>query len=282
MEDLRIYEELLRLGREGLPAALATVVETAGSSPRKAGAKMLVRGDGSILGTIGGGRVEAEVIAVARTAIGDGLPRTVPFMLTEEHGFVCGGRLLVYVEPLAAPPRLLVFGAGHVGKALAAAATFAGFRVTVADERPEYASREQVPDAHEVIAGNPETVLGSFPVDAGTYVAVATTDHNRDFAAVRAALRTPARYVGVVGSRGKAEILLRTLAEEGFPPEVVRRVVVPVGLPIGAETPAEIAVSIVAQLVRIRRRNDPTGIRDSSGSGGVAADGTAQAAPARR
>jgi xanthine dehydrogenase accessory factor len=154
MTDLEIYQEIIRLNQAGVPSALATVVESAGSSPRKAGAKMLVRSDGSILGTIGGGRPELETIAASLAALGEGKPRTVPFTLTEEYGHVCGGSLLVYIEPSAARPHLLIIGAGHVGRALATAARFAGFRVTVADERPEYANGDRVPDAYETIAAD--------------------------------------------------------------------------------------------------------------------------------
>lgn len=280
MEDLRIYEEAARMARAGIPGALAVVVDSSGSSPRKAGAKMIVRGDGSIQGTVGGGRVEAETIAAAIDAIGRGTPRTLSFSLTEEHGFVCGGTLLVYVEPLSSGPRLLVFGAGHVGRALAGAATFAGFRVTVADERPEYATRDRVPEAEETVVGDPAAVLREVRVDPATFVVVATTDHQRDFEAVRAALATPARFIGVVGSRRKRALLLDTLANEGVPPGELERISIPVGVPIGAETPAEIAVSIVAQLIGARRGNGARHPGDRAGGGSVAADGAVQAAPA--
>ncbi|HEY3489144.1 MAG TPA: XdhC/CoxI family protein [Candidatus Deferrimicrobiaceae bacterium] len=281
MDDLRLYEALLQSTREGLPTALATVVETSGSAPRKAGAKMLVHADGSILGTVGGGRVEAETIDAAREILATGRPRMLSFTLTEAHGFVCGGSLLVYVEPVLCAPRLLVFGAGHVGQALAAAAGLAGFRVTVTDARPEYASRERVPQAEETIVGDPAFALSKVPVDAGTFIVVATTDHRSDFEAVRAALATPAAYVGVVGSARKREALLRTLAEEGFPASDTHRIVMPVGLPIGAETPAEIAASIVAQLIEARRENDGAGrTGDPARRGSFAADGALQAAPA--
>lgn len=280
MEDLRIYEEAARMARAGIPGALAVVVDSSGSSPRKAGAKMIVRGDGSIQGTVGGGRVEAETIAAAIDAIGSGTPRTLSFSLTEEHGFVCGGTLLVYVEPLSSGPRLLVFGAGHVGRALAGAATFAGFRVTVADERPEYATRDRVPEAEETVVGDPAAVLREVRVDPATFVVVATTDHQRDFEAVRAALATPARFIGVVGSRRKRALLLDTLGNEGVPPGELERISIPVGVPIGAETPAEIAVSIVAQLIGARRGNGARHPGDRAGGGSVAADGAVQAAPA--
>lgn len=280
MSDLRIYEAVAGMARAGEAGALALVVDSSGSSPRKAGAKMVVRPDGSILGSVGGGRVEAETIAAALEAIGAGEPRTLSFSLTEENGFVCGGSMRVYVEPLSAGPRLLVFGAGHVGRALAGAASFAGFRVTVADERPEFAARELIPEAEETVVGEPAAVLSRIRADAGTFVVVATTDHRRDFDAVRAALRTPARYIGVVGSRRKRALLLETLEKEGVAPGDMARIVIPVGLPIGAETPSEIAVSIVAQLIESRRGHGEGSLGNRSGSGGVTTDGAVQAAPA--
>ena len=280
MDDTRLYEALLQAVRDGTPTVLATVVETAGSAPRKAGAKMLVYADGKILGTIGGGRVEAETIDAALEVMGSAMPRTLRFTLTESHGFVCGGSLMVYIEPVVASPRLLIFGAGHVGRALTAAASFAGFRVTVADERPEYASREQLPEADETIVGDPPAALGQLSVDEGTFIVIAMTDHRRDFDAVRAALGTKAGYIGVVGSKRKREALFKMLSEEAFQATDLRRVVMPVGLRIGAETPAEIAISIVAQLIEARRAHAANSSGNLTGGRRVEADGTVQAAPA--
>jgi xanthine dehydrogenase accessory factor len=280
MDDLNIYEEMVRLARAGVPSALATVVESAGSSPRKAGAKMLVKRDGAILGTVGGGRVELETIEAALAAIDEGRPRTVPFTLTEENGHVCGGSLLVYIEPSAPSPRLLVIGAGHVGKALTSAAKFAGFRVTVADERPEFANSNQLPDADEILVVPSAEAPLRVPVDPATFIVITTTGFEQDFVAVRSALATHARYIGCIGSARKRETLVKTLVAEGYSPEQIGRVTIPVGLPIGAETPAEIAVSIVAQLIRARRDHATTRCGDHPGSRAVAADGELQAAPA--
>lgn len=253
MTDLQIYEEIVRLTRDGEASVLATVVESAGSSPRKAGAKMLVRGDGTIVGSVGGGRVELETLAAAREVLASGAPRTLSFTLTEEQGHVCGGRLLVYVEPTALPPRLIVIGAGHVGTAVTSVAKFAGYRVLVADERPEYADPARLPEAAAVFAGDPGAALEYFGVGADTAVVITTTGFEQDFAAVRAALATPARYIGVIGSSRKREVLHQTLGAEGYGPEALSRVTIPVGLPLGGDTPAEIAVSIVAQLIQVRR-----------------------------
>ena len=256
MNELQIYEEIVRLRRSGASFALATVTDHSGSSPRKAGAKMLLRTDGSILGTVGGGRVEAETIAAAREAMASGKPRTLPFLLNEEHGFACGGAMTVFVDPQLSAPQLVMFGAGHVGKATAALAKGCGFRVTVVDERPECANPEQIPCADQFVVAPVRDSFSRLRLDAESSVIIATPGHISDFEAVRGALASPAGFIGLLGSRRKREALLKALTEEGFPEEQRGRVTTPVGLEIGAETPEEIAVSIVAQLVRRRRSDD--------------------------
>lgn len=279
MTDLQIYEELIRLTRTGAPFALATVVASSGSSPRKPGAKMLVRGDGTTTGTVGGGRVEAETIEAALAAMTSGTPLTLPFQLTEEHGFVCGGALQVYIEPHGNSRQLVMIGGGHVGKAVTELAAGCGFRVTVVDERPEMASRQTHPSAVDVICADADKAFSALTVTADTAIVIATTGHELDFQAVRGSLRTQAGFIGLLGSRRKREVLLRTLEDEGFSAEDRNRIVTPVGLPIGAETPAEIAVSIVAQLVRERRSHAAAGVGHSPGRREVAADGMLQATP---
>lgn len=253
MRDLQIYEEMIRLTRAGECFALATVTKNSGSSPRKAGAKMLVRGDGSTIGTVGGGRVELETTRAALEALQEGAPRTLPYVLSEEHGFACGGSMTVYVEPHGSAPRLVMFGAGHVGRAVAALAKNCGFRVTVVDERPECTGREMLPFADEIICSPFGEAFGRLRLNGETFVIIATPGHVHDFNSVRGALGTEAGFIGLLGSRRKRETLLRTLEEEGFSEEQRGRVVTPVGLEISAETPEEIAVSIVGQLVRERK-----------------------------
>jgi len=255
---MEIYEEIVRLKKLGRPSALATIVESKGSSPQKQGAKMLVRDDGTLLGTLGGGCIEADVVAYAKMAMQDGQPRTVPFELNErEGGLVCGGTVTVYIEPVLADPRLVILGAGHVGQALAKLARFAGFQVTVADDREQFANRDNIPDAHELVVSEFPEVFSRISVDRGTYLVIATRGHNHDFEAVQAALRTGAGYVGLLGSRRKKGILINTLKAAGFPQDDIQRVVIPVGLPIGSVTPEEIAVSIMAQIIQHRRERAP-------------------------
>jgi xanthine dehydrogenase accessory factor len=251
-----LYEEIVKLKKAGHASALATIVECQGSSPQKKGAKMLVRDDGTILGTLGGGCIEAEVVQHSLMAIQDGQPRTIPFELTEKHGgLVCGGKLLVYIEPVRTEPRLVILGAGHVGRALSTLARFSGFNVTVVDDRPEYANKDNIPEAHEIVVHDFLNVFSRVPAEKNTFIVVATRGHNHDLDAVKASLGTDAGYIGLMGSRRKKGLLMNALRDAGFPQEDIDRVIIPVGLSINSVTPEEIAVSITAQLIQIRRQH---------------------------
>ena len=253
MTDLELYEEVVRLTRAGEPFALATVVAHDGSSPRKAGAKMLVRCDGSSLGSVGGGRVEQETIEAARVALADNKVYTLEFVLTEEYGYACGGSMSVFVEPQGRRPLLVMFGAGHVGRAVTALAHGCGFRVVVVDERPDCAVSTLLPGADEIICAPVAAAFARLKPDRESFALIATPGHLHDFAAVRCCLASESGFIGLLGSRRKRQTLLKTLEEEGFDAVQQARVVTPVGLDIGAQSPKEIAVSIVAQLIAIRR-----------------------------
>ena len=281
--NMELYEELLRLKKEGRASALATIVECSGSSPQKEGAKMLVRDDGTLVGTLGGGCIEADVLQAALMAMKDGRTMTMSFELTERQGgLVCGGRVLVYVEPVLPDPLLVILGAGHVGKALAKAARFSGFRVVVCDDRSEYANRENIPDAHEIVVHDFGDIFNRVVIPENAYVVVATRGHNHDLEAVQASLRTKARYIGLLGSRRKKALLSRALAEAGFLPADVDRVHVPVGLPINAATPEEIAISIMAQVIQKRREHAAPGVVRASCSRFGEEDGADKTASSAR
>ncbi len=275
-----IYEEIVRLKKEGRASALSTIVQCIGSSPQKEGAKMLVRDDGSIVGTMGGGCLEAEVIQASVMTIRDGSPRTIPFELTERHGgLVCGGKVLVYIEPISPEPRLVILGAGHIGKALASIAKFAGFRTMVVDDREEFANRENIPDADEIVIQEFGNAFSRIFIDERTYIVVATRGHNHDLEALKAALRTQTPYIGLLGSRRKRALLFRTLREAGFSEDDIGRVITPVGLPIGSVTPEEIAISIMAQIIQKRRESIAPGIGSASCGRVGEEDGEIKAAP---
>jgi xanthine dehydrogenase accessory factor len=277
---MELYEEISRLRKSNTPCALATIVKSIGSSPRKIGTKMLVRGDGSTMGTIGGGEIEAKIIDLALSSIADGVPKTVPFDLTERKGIlVCGGKIFVFVEPVLPDPQLLIVGAGHVGKALSTVARFSGFRVTVIDDRPEYANPENLPDAHTIVVNEFIDPFHGVLVDDNSYVVIATRGHTHDLDGLKAALVTDARYIGLVGSWSKKTLLFGSLRDLGFPEDIVGRVIVPVGLPIGSVTPEEIAISIMAQIISQRRDYGVEDIGDTACSGDVPAPRAGQTAP---
>jgi xanthine dehydrogenase accessory factor len=274
-----IYEEVVRLKKEGRPCALATIVQSVGSSPQKEGAKMLVRSDGSIAGTLGGGCIEAEVIDLSLIAIKEGAPRTVPFNLNEKHGgLVCGGKLLVFIEPILPVPCLVILGAGHVGKALCAIAKLSGFRVTVVDDRGEFANRDNLPHANSVVMNEFRDALSGIVIDFNSYIVIATRGHTHDLDAVKAALATDVHYIGLVGSKRKRAVLFKLLKDAGFSDHDTGRVITPVGLPIGSVTPEEIAVSIMAQIIEQRRKNDSSGRGPSSCSRIVEENGAVKTA----
>ncbi len=277
---MQIYEEVLRLKRQGRVSAIATIVECRGSSPQKQGAKMLVRDDGSLLGTLGGGCLEADVVQAALMAMKDGNPLSIPFELTErEGGLVCGGTVLVYIEPVLLEPHLVILGAGHVGKTLAKLARFTDFRVTVVDDRPEFANRENVPDASDVMVSDFSRAFDQISVDRDAFIVVATRGHNHDLDAVKAALKTGAGYIGLLGSRRKKGLLMNALRDSGFSAGDIERVIIPVGIAIGSVTPQEIAVSIMAQIIEKRRTHGAARLGAAACGRLVPQDGTDKATP---
>jgi len=252
-----IYDEISALKRAKRRGALATIVNTRGSIPSATAAKMLVREDGSIAGTIGGGQVEAEVRRGAMIVMQEEKPRTYTFQLDQmpddDPGLICGGSLEVFVEPIVPAPPLYIFGAGHIGHFLSRAAFLAGFEVTVVDDRAEYANRERFPEAHEVHAIAMDEVKQRIQPSSAAFIAIVTRGHRQDLEVLRWALGTEARYIGMIGSARKVLTVFQQLENEGAKHEALERVYAPIGLDIAAITPEEIAVSIVAELIAVRR-----------------------------
>ncbi|MBN2565044.1 MAG: XdhC family protein [Candidatus Eisenbacteria bacterium] len=247
-----IYEEAARMQRDGLGGVIATVVFAGGSTPRGAGAKMIVYADGKTLGSVGGGSVESSVIERALAMMGTAEPVLVSFGLDDDAGMICGGRLDVFLEPLVTGPRVLVVGGGHVGLAVARVAKDAGFRVEVVDDRPEMVSSERFPFADRRFAGGVELLEGELDVDESAYVVVVTRGHRFDREWVEAlAGRWPA-YLGMIGSLEKVQRTFTQLADSGVDARLIESIYAPVGLDIGAETPEEIAVSVVAEMIAVR------------------------------
>lgn len=252
-----LWEEIVNLRRQGRRGALATIVSVRGSIPSFNTAKMLVRDDGSIVGTVGGGCVEADVWQAAREVMEQEKPRTLTFNLNQnpryDTGLVCGGTLEVYLEPILPVPVVYLFGAGHVAHNVYKVARTAGFDVTVVDDRETYANQERFPEAREVIAEEFDQALTRIRPDQNSYLVIVTRGHRDDMRILRWAVQTNARYIGMIGSKRKVLTIYKELQSEGLAPELFERVMAPVGLEIGAVTPEEIAVSIVAELIACKR-----------------------------
>jgi len=251
-----IFEEILKMRRAGARGALATIVHTNGSIPSFESSRMLVREDGSIAGTIGGGCVEADVWAAAREVMEKETPRKMVFNLNNEasydSGLICGGTLEVFVEPILPQPVIYLFGGGHISTAVANAAQAAGFGIVVVDDREAFANRQRFPMAHEVFTSYEDAFQKIVP-NAASYLVIVTRGHKDDMRVLAWAVRTAARYVGMIGSKRKVLSVYKALETEGYRPEEFERVYSPMGLAIGALSPEEIAISIVAELIAVRR-----------------------------
>lgn len=252
-----IYEQIVELRRQGRRGAVATITNVRGSIPSFQTAKMLVRDDGSIVGTIGGGCVEAEVWQAAREVMEEEKPRSLTFNLNNDPkydtGLVCGGTLEVFIEPVLPQALLYIFGAGHVAYNLYKVAEIAGFDVVVVDDRESYANRERFPDARQVIADDFDAATEKLDVPESAYVVIVTRGHRDDMRVLRWAVNLDLRYLGMIGSRRKTLSIYRELEKSGVAPEKFANIHAPVGLEIGAVTPEEIAVAIVAEMIAVRR-----------------------------
>jgi len=252
-----LFEEIARLRKAGFKCALATIVNARGSIPSYESSKLLIREDGSIAGTVGGGCVEAEVWTAAREVMQEEKPRTLTFNLnndpTYDTGLLCGGTLEIFVEPILPTPYLYVFGAGHVSLSLSKVATQAGFSTVIVDDRETYANRERFPEAAETYADDYEKVFERLSPNSSSFIIAVTRGHRDDMRVLRWAAATPARYVGMIGSKRKVIETVKFLEQEGVPASRLARVHAPIGLEIGAVTPEEISVSIVAEMIAVRR-----------------------------
>ncbi len=252
-----IYEQIVELRKQGRRGAVATIVNVRGSIPSFQTAKMLVRDDGSIVGTIGGGCVEADVWQAAREVMESEKPRTLKFDLNQDPkydtGLVCGGTLEVFVEPVLPPALLYVFGAGHVALNVCKTASAAGFDVIVTDDRSSYATKERFPGAREIHAVEFDEAMRKLDPNETSFIVIVTRDHRDDMRILSWAVQTRARYVGMIGSKRKVIEIFKTLRAEGIPEHLFDRVHAPIGLDIGAVTPEEIGVSITSELIAVRR-----------------------------
>lgn len=251
-----LKEALGRIDR-GETIALVIVVETKGSTPRGIGAKMLVNKNGLVAGTIGGGITEARVIEEAKQALKEGKGRLLNYHLTREQaaldeGAICGGEMKVFIDVLQPKEEVLIFGAGHIAVCVSKLAKMVGFKVTIIDSRKEFANQDRFPEADEIIAEDTEKALTHLKITPYTYIIIVTRGHLKDEEVLASVVRSNAAYIGMIGSRQKNATVFQHLEEQGISAQELKKVHAPIGIDIGAQTPEEIAVSIIAEIIQIR------------------------------
>lgn len=258
------YAALAEAERLGRPAALCTIIEARGSVPRHAGSKMLVYADGQTAGTVGGGELESRVVQAAQAALAQRRPQRVRYQLADPQAGdpgVCGGEVEVFVEPLRPRPVLLIIGGGHVGRALVHLGRWLGFRVVLSDDRPEFAAPEAAPGADEYLPMRVAELARTFPFHAETYIVMPTRGVLLDVDALPPLLAQPWAYLGVIGSRRRWATTAKALLARGVPREQLERVHAPMGLELNAETPEEIAVSVLAEIIMLQRGGSGASMR---------------------
>src|SRR5437762_5270743 len=252
----QVLAALSRALEAGESAALVTIVRAHGSTPQRVGAKMLGFADGRSVGTIGGGCYENDAFGKAREAILSRRPQVVHYELdddfAQETGLVCGGQMDVYIEPIEPSPELYIVGAGHVGFHLARLAAEVGFRVHVADDREKFANADRFPTAVEVIVDDIPSWIARANLPPHAYAVIVTRGHTNDLEALRALAPRELRYLGLIGSRAKVARIYEELVEDKMSADALKHVHAPIGLDIGAVTPQEIAVSILAELIAVK------------------------------
>lgn len=253
---LEVYQELVNVISKGERAVLATIISSHGSTPRIAGAKMLIKEDGTFVGTIGGGGTEHKIRQKVAEVMKSGQPQIVRFDLSgkdEALEMICGGQMDVFLEPVLSPETIYLFGAGHISQSTTTMAKRLGFRSVVIDPRPEYNNRERFPEADSLIAEEYENAFSKLNVDENSYIVVYTTGYTVDEICLEFAVSTNAKYIGMIGSQKKAKEVKEHLLQKGISPQALEKVRSPMGIEIGAETPEEIAVSIFAEIIKVKR-----------------------------
>jgi xanthine dehydrogenase accessory factor len=255
-ETRRVYEAALEAIQRGEPAAVATVIEARGSTPREVGAKMLIYADGRTVGTVGGGPLEARAIEEAQAALDEGQSRQFaysPAGTEPDDPRACGGDVRLFIEVLLPRPTLLIIGGGHIGQAVAELGAFLGYRIAVLDERTEWATTERFPQADVLLSGPLDEQVQAFPLTEQTHAVLVTPHHSPDEKALAVLAGHPVAYVGLLGSRRRTQATFERARALGVPDAFLTRVHTPIGLDIGAETPREIGISIMAEIVAAQR-----------------------------
>jgi xanthine dehydrogenase accessory factor len=253
-----IFEEIVKIRRKGKSAAVATIIKTSGSTPREQGSKMLVLNDGSILGSIGGGKLEAIIQQEALKVIANGKARTLHLDLSDRDagniGMICGGTTDILIEPVLPTPTLYLFGAGHISIPLSMMGGILGFKVVVIDNRVDFANKVRFPDSDKIYANDFNLVFPKLKIDRSSYIVIVTRGHSYDEFVLEWAVKTDAAYIGMIGSKQKVRTIFSHLFEKGINHELIQKIHAPIGLEIYAETPQEIAVSIMAEIIKDMRK----------------------------
>jgi xanthine dehydrogenase accessory factor len=256
---MSIYKELAKMEERNEAGAVCTIVSSYGSTPRHEGSKMLVYANGQTLGTVGGGELEARVVSEALQALDDGKPKLLTYNMSEpERGDpgVCGGQLQIYIEPIIPKEKVIIIGAGHVGREIAHLAHWLGFYVIVSDDREQFCNAEFVPDGDEFYPVPVKELPKVIEITSSSYLVMPTRGMDVDVEGLPALLETPAAYIGVIGSRRRWTATRKKLVEMGVPREQIARIRSPMGLNLGAEKPEEIALSIMAEILLLQRGGD--------------------------
>jgi len=252
-----IFQEITKIRSEGGSAALATVVQVKGSTPREVGSKILIKGNGAVIGSIGGGTLEATICREAMSVLREGKAKMLHFDLTGEEveadQMLCGGEMDIFIEPILPQPTLYIFGAGHISLSISKIAKMIGFRIIVIDDRAEFANPGRFPEADMILVEQWEQAFPKLQINDSSYIIILTGNHITDQRVLEWALGTEAKYIGMIASKNKREAIFSNLSAKGIAEELLNKVHSPIGLEINAETPDEIAVSILAQIVKIRR-----------------------------
>ncbi|MEW6170374.1 MAG: XdhC/CoxI family protein [Candidatus Omnitrophota bacterium] len=241
--------------------ALLTVVDAIGSTPRKIGAKMILFSDGVILGTIGGGKIEYEALKDAKHFLMKKKSELKEYYLDKKHGALCGGSMKVFIETFSPDKKLIIVGAGHIGIALYKLAIVLNFKIIVMDARKEFLNKTRFPEADKIILGNPSKKISKVNIDKNTYIVILTHSHKHDYEVLKKVINLDARYIGMIGSYKKVKEVLDRLNKEGVKKELLKNVSAPIGLNLGAETPEEIALSILAEIIASYNNQDTSNLR---------------------
>lgn len=256
---MNVYNVLSEIEANGGKAVLCTITQADGSTPRHVGSKMIVFPDGQIEGTIGGGEMEKRVIEEALQSLNDGKPRLLEYSLADPNRGdpgVCGGQMEVFVEPIQPKPAIVVVGGGHIGRAVVYLGKWLGYHIVLHDDRIEYSNPETAPEADEYSSGSIHELINNLKDGGKTYFVLTTRNINLDIEIIPAILETSAEYIGVIGSKRRWQTTRNKLKEGGVSSKALKRIVSPLGLEINAETPEEIALSIMAEIVMLGHGGD--------------------------